>query len=129
METTDLIQLILQKIQLGLDSMVSPLSFLRIPTLYIPLLWIYQINIPFTLRMSNCLVAPLHLKGMLLDDEAIKVLETLKHLFHHPLMLLPLQLLLSLPLQSILHSHHNHNELSPEALPVVAEVNRLEFHL
>src|SRR5882757_2805838 len=78
--------------------MVSPLSFLRIPTLYIPLLWIYQINIPFALRMSNRLVAPLHLKGMLLDDEAIKVLEMLKHLLHHPLMLLLLQLLLSLPL-------------------------------
>jgi len=129
METTEPTQLILQKIQLGLDSMVSPLSSLRIPTLYIPLLWIYQIDIPFALRMSNRLVAPLHLKGMLLDDVAIKVLEMLKHLLHHPLMLLPLQLLLSHPLQSILHSHHNQNELSPEDLPVEAEVNRPEFHL
>jgi len=51
----------------------------------------YQIDILLDLRMSNHLVAPPLLKGMLLDDEMIRMLEMLRYLFHHRLMLLLLE--------------------------------------
>ena len=55
---------------------------------YIQIILTIQSDFLSDLTMNNHLIPPLLPKGMLFDDEVIKVLEMLRYLRHHPLMLL-----------------------------------------